>query len=82
MKEILTSLVVSPDEPRSYYALGCVYNKMDMVGEAITAFERAIALAPDNGRAYYHLGIAYDKKGARKEARDAYRRSEELLAGA
>jgi Flp pilus assembly protein TadD len=49
------------------------------VDDAITAFERAIALEPENGRAYYHLGIAYDKKGASEEAREAYRRSEELL---
>ena len=80
MKEIRNALEVNPDESRCYYSLGCLYNKMDSVDEAITAFERAIALAPEDGRAYYHLGIAYDKKGATEEARDAYRRSEELLA--
>jgi len=52
---------------------------MDAVDDAVTSFERAIALDPMNGRAYYHLGIALDKKGASDEAREAYRRSEELL---
>lgn len=44
----------------TYFNLGCAYEKLDQTGQAIWAYERALALAPYHDDALHNLAILQD----------------------
>ena len=64
---------LDPLRAGAHINLGAVYNRMDMLDEAIPVLRRGIQI--DHGRAegYYNLGIVYRRKGQPELAIQAYR---------
>jgi tetratricopeptide (TPR) repeat protein len=64
---------LDPLRAGAYINLGAVYNRMDMLDEAVPVLRRGIQL--DHGRAegYYNLGVVYRRKGQSDLAIQAYR---------
>ncbi|MEK6920782.1 MAG: tetratricopeptide repeat protein, partial [Nanoarchaeota archaeon] len=53
----------TPDNPKPYYEVGLIYHALGKYQDAITAFERVIALQPNERRAYHKLGRSLVKIG-------------------
>ena len=53
----------TPDNPKPYYEVGLIYYALGRYQDAITAFERVIALQPNEHRAYHKLGRSLVKRG-------------------
>ncbi|MBI2861564.1 MAG: tetratricopeptide repeat protein [Chloroflexi bacterium] len=49
----------APDNPRYYLAMGYAYSVQERWDDAISAFERAIALDPSNYEAYFRIGVVW-----------------------
>src|SRR5437762_11686583 len=64
---------LDPLRAGAHINLGAVYNRMDLLDEAIPVLRRGIQL--DHGRAegYYNLGVVYRRKGQPELAIQAYR---------
>jgi tetratricopeptide (TPR) repeat protein len=64
---------LDPLRSGAHINLGAVYNRMDLLDEAIPVLRRGIQL--DHGRAegYYNLGVVYRRKGQSDLAIQAYR---------
>ena len=66
--------------PEAEDTVGWVYDKKNLPGHAIPAFERAIARAPDNATYHYHLGLAHLQAGHEKQGRTSLQRALALKA--
>jgi tetratricopeptide (TPR) repeat protein len=67
---------VEPDNPVVFANMGIVLSDMSRHADAITAFQRALALDPDFHEARFNLARAYGRAGKRQ---DAAREAAELL---
>jgi tetratricopeptide (TPR) repeat protein len=52
--------------------------RVDRQGEAVSAFERALALKPDFYQAYYGRGLAFGAQNKYKEAFDSFKKAAEI----
>ncbi len=74
--------IVSPPDPRdvasSYFSRGNAYLKKGQRDQAISDFEKAIAIDPDSPRAYGSVGVVYYSMGRYDLAIDDLTRAIEL----
>jgi tetratricopeptide (TPR) repeat protein/protein involved in polysaccharide export with SLBB domain len=61
-----------------YYSDGTRFALEGRLGEAVAAFEQAVALDPNNGNAFYNLGNVYSELGRWEDAVAAYRKAVSL----
>ena len=65
----------NPSESDKQYNLGIVYSILEREGDAVAAFQNAVALNPDDAEAYFNLGIALNTLGRDSEAAEAYKKA-------
>jgi tetratricopeptide (TPR) repeat protein len=68
----------APDSPRAYNDLGCVYDALNMKGEAITAYKKALQITPDYPEIYYNLANTYASLDKTEEAIASYKKALEI----
>jgi len=64
---------LDPLRAGAHINLGAVYNRMDMLDEAIPALRRGIQLDQRRAEGFYNLGVVYRRKGQADLAIQAYR---------
>ena len=64
---------LDPLHAGAYINLGAVYNRLDMLEDAIPALRRGIQLDVNRCEGYYNLGLVYRRKGQSDLAIQAYR---------
>jgi tetratricopeptide (TPR) repeat protein len=64
---------LDPQRAGAHINLGAIYNRMDMLDEAIPALRRGIQLDHNRVEGFYNLGIVYRRKGQPDMAIQAYR---------
>ena len=69
---------LQPFDPIIQHDLGLACLEIDLVPEAITAFQRAVASNPRYADAHFRLGIALEKLGDLRSAVQAYHHATEL----
>jgi Flp pilus assembly protein TadD len=70
-------VALQPGYAGAWCQLGESLNRLDQLGEARAAYERAVELEPRNPRALYGLGIVLDRLKRPEDATHMYRRSRE-----
>lgn len=73
------AVVLDPNNPQEYIALGGIYYQLSQWDNAIRAFQQAAALKQDYSNAYYNLGHAYEQKGDYQDALTAYQAVKTLV---
>jgi len=68
----------APDNPEVYYCIGLLFADLARPADALTAFDRAIALDSAHARAHNNRGAALQQIGRLAEAEAAYRTSLDL----
>src|SRR5438128_4706273 len=64
---------LDPLRAGAHINLGAVYNRMDMLDEAVPVLRRGIQLDTGRAEGYYNLGVVYRRKGQADLAIQAYR---------
>jgi tetratricopeptide (TPR) repeat protein len=64
---------LDPQRAGAFINLGAVYNRMDLLDEAIPMLRKAIQLDHTRAEGYYNLGLVYRRKGQPDLAIQAYR---------
>ena len=64
---------LDPQRAGAYINLGAVYNRMELLDEAIAILRKAIQLDHTRAEGYYNLGLVYRRKGQADLAIQAYR---------
>src|SRR2546423_2079779 len=64
---------LDPLHAGAFINLGAVYNRLDMLDEAIPVLRRGIQLDMSRSEGYYNLGLVYRRKGQPDLAIQAYR---------
>jgi tetratricopeptide (TPR) repeat protein len=64
---------LDPLHAGAFINLGAVYNRMDLLDDAILVLRRGIQLDLNRGEGYYNLGLVYRRKGQLDLAIQAYR---------
>jgi tetratricopeptide (TPR) repeat protein len=64
---------LDPNRAGAHINLGAIYNRMDMLDEAIPVLRRGIQLDHNRAEGFYNLGIVYRRKGQVDMAIQAYR---------
>jgi tetratricopeptide (TPR) repeat protein len=64
---------LDPLRAGAFINLGAVYNRMDMLDEAIPVLRRGIQLDHTRAEGFYNLGVVYRRKGQPELAIQAYR---------
>ena len=64
---------LDPLRAGAHINLGAVYNRMDLLDEAIPALRRGIQLDHNRAEGFYNLGVVYRRKGQLDLAVQAYR---------
>ncbi|HYV39046.1 MAG TPA: tetratricopeptide repeat protein [Gemmataceae bacterium] len=64
---------LDPHRAGAHINLGAIYNRMDMLDEAIPVLRRGIQLDHNRAEGFYNLGIVYRRKGQIDMAIQAYR---------
>src|SRR5881392_3265465 len=54
---------LDPLRAGAFINLGAVYNRMDLLDDAVPALRRGIQLDHTRGEGYYNLGLVYRRKG-------------------
>lgn len=67
-----------PDSPQAQFELGNAYYQAGQLAEAVTAYERAIALDPNYQAAYANLGVVYYQQQQFELAASQYEKALEL----
>jgi len=67
-----------PDAAEAYGSLGIVLRRQGRLGEAVAAYQQAVALRPDYAEGHYNLAIALLAQGRLAESIDSYRRAYQL----
>ena len=62
----------------AHAALGMIYNKKDMLNEALSELQKALNLKPDLFTVYQEMYLVYKKKGMEEEAKSALNSYEKL----
>lgn len=57
------TLIKAPDNPRTHYAMGTVYDSKGLMDNAIKEYNEALRYSPDTPYIINALGLAYYKKG-------------------
>jgi len=74
-KKPLPDIKEKPVDAREYFHRGCSYHELEMHGEAIKYYQKAIKMKPDFTEAFVNLGIAYYQLGKYSKAIDAYEKA-------
>jgi tetratricopeptide (TPR) repeat protein len=64
---------LDPLRAGAFINLGAVYNRLDLLDDAIPVLRRGIQLDPGRAEGYYNLGLVYRRKGQNDLAIQAYR---------
>ena len=64
---------LDPLRAGAFINLGAVYNRLDLLEDAIPALRRGIQLDTSRAEGYYNLGLVYRRKGQLDQAIQAYR---------
>ncbi len=80
IENFLKIIELDPNFPRSHFYLGLSYIKLGRKAEAITSFEKAVALSNRAGETLMHLGYGYAVTGKRTEATAIVKELEEKYA--
>jgi tetratricopeptide (TPR) repeat protein len=75
LQSILTE---HPDSPHAHRYLGQLYNRSFRPGDAVEAFEQAVALEPGSALLHWELGLAYQAQGRVRDAATTLRRAVDL----
>lgn len=73
------AIILDPNNPQEYLALGGIYYQLGQWDNAIKMFQQAIILKQDYANAYYNLGHAYEQKGDLQDAMSAYQAVRQLV---
>jgi tetratricopeptide (TPR) repeat protein len=73
------SIVLDPNNPQEYIALGGIYYQLGQWDNAIRQFQIAASLKPDFPNAYYNLGHALEQKGDLQGALTQYQTVKSLV---
>lgn len=76
--EIQDKLDVKVDPAKTYYDRGLLYSIYQKYSEAISSYDRALALNPQLTLGYYHRGIAREKLGDVTSAVEDFQRAQSL----
>lgn len=82
---LLASLQSSPKQPQTLDTLGNALSALERYKEALSCYDRAIALRPEFAQAFYHRGLVFQLTGRPQDAIASYDRAIALksdLAGA
>ena len=74
-------LVIKPDLPAAYFAMGIVYEKMGDQAAAIPAYQRAVALDPKYDEAFDKLGLISYESGKKAEAIEYFKKAVAIAPG-
>ncbi len=77
-KKPLPDIKEKPINAREYFHRGCSYHELEMYGEAIKYYQKAIRMKPDFAEAFVNLGVAYYQLGKYSKAIDAYEKAVHL----
>ncbi len=75
MRELERCALIAPEEPRVWYKLAVLNDRLGRYDEAIEAFEQAIELAPSEAAYHQGLGFTLETMGRRKEAIKCFKRA-------
>jgi len=79
IREWQTVIRLAPDDAAAYVNLGSALSESGKIAEAITMYERAVALKPKGlYMAYTNLGTAYSRAGRYPDAISAYKKALDL----
>jgi tetratricopeptide (TPR) repeat protein len=67
------AILRDPNNGDAQAALGKVYEKKDMIDEAIAAFQKALKLPHQNNNIYFNIGVLHERKKQAKEAIQFYK---------
>lgn len=81
LKELERCALLAPEEPRNWYRLGVLNDRLGRYAEAIEAFEQAIELAPTEAAYHQGLGFTLESMGHRKEAIRCFKQALALEQG-
>lgn len=70
-----SAIETSPNSIIAHKALGNVYNKNNLLHNALAEYKKAVEIDPYHADAYQNIGIIYDKLGLYKNAEEAYRKA-------
>ena len=77
--QVLESLLKeNPNHPRAWRIVGFLYAEKDRYTEAISAFERALALSTEDAATLFNLGFALQKVGRHEDAISRLSRAVEM----
>ena len=68
-------ITIAPENYVAHYTIGFVYEKLNMIEEAKTAFLKSIEVNPSYARVHFGLARVYEKEGLYEEAREAYKKT-------
>jgi len=74
----LQLLKADPENPSAHYNLGLAYYHLGSIGNAIRAFEKAVAFDDAYPGAHFQLAVCHYRRGAMSECASAARRAIEL----
>jgi tetratricopeptide (TPR) repeat protein len=78
IKEVQTSLKLSPREPNLNFVLGHLYWEAERYDDAIAAFEAELLIVPENAKAIAYLGDIAMKQGDNQKALTLLRKAAQL----
>lgn len=66
------ALARDPEDARAHYLLGSLYKSRSRSAEAVSQWEKSVAINPMNAVAFRNLGLAYHEKGDLRKAKESY----------
>ena len=66
------ALARNPEDARAHCLLGSLYKSRSRSVEAVSQWEKSVAINPVNAVAFRNLGLAYHEKGDLQKAKEAY----------
>jgi predicted AlkP superfamily phosphohydrolase/phosphomutase/tetratricopeptide (TPR) repeat protein len=79
LRALLEAETAAPQNPGIYLQLGEAYLRLSQLKNAVTAFEKTLALDEDNARAFLGLSTAYRRLGENQQTVDCALRAVSLL---
>ena len=78
-RELFEAAIAKKPKPQElaqlYNGLGTVYNQLDQVSEAITAYKASLKLDPESPQVWVNLGVVYRLDGTYDKALAAYEKA-------
>jgi len=71
-KMIDEGMALNPNSPTMYFLLGNLFERKQLVDEAIESYQKAIQIDPDFSRSYYNLGVLLLLQGRSVKASEMF----------